>query len=513
MKKTLLLFSAIFLLLSDFIIAGTITWNVAPGSNDWNTAFNWTPQRVPNRLSDIANFGASSITAISISRSIDVAELVFNPGASSYTITIGDTGSIYFRRRIGGAGIINNSGVAQTLVNDANASGAIGNTVFINSASAGDAYIINMGAGSAGFPGQTEFNDSSTAANSVIVNRVGRGGTLFGGFSTAAEAVITNEGPTAVGEYGGGTGFANHANAGTSRIIAQGGPNRTAGAYIAFADQSSAADASLFALGPPTNNGNAFIIFAENSSGGNAHVEVSGAGELDITYHRPPGVTIGSLEGDGQVFLGGNNLSIGSNNLSTTFRGIISDRGSLTKVGGGTLTLESANSYAGGTTIKRGVLLVTNTSGSATGRGPVNIEGGALAGTGIIGKTVTVGTGTDLATLAPGREGIGTLTIEGAVIFAANASCDFALNSSLVSSDKVIADGVTIDGGVFSPVDKSNALLPAGTEFTAIDNTSATPIAGAFDNLADGATVTIANNTFQANYEGGDGNDLTLTVQ
>jgi hypothetical protein len=45
-----------------------------------------------------------------------------------------------------------------------------------------------------------------------------------------------------------------------------------------------------------------------------------------------------------------------------------------------------------------------------------------------------------------------------------------------------------------------------------INNTSATPIAGRFGNLPDGATVTVGSNTFLANYEGGDGNDLTLTV-
>ena len=33
-----------------------------------------------------------------------------------------------------------------------------------------------------------------------------------------------------------------------------------------------------------------------------------------------------------------------------------------------------------------------------------------------------------------------------------------------------------------------------------------------FSNLADGSTFTANGNTFQANYEGGDGNDLTLTV-
>ena len=33
-----------------------------------------------------------------------------------------------------------------------------------------------------------------------------------------------------------------------------------------------------------------------------------------------------------------------------------------------------------------------------------------------------------------------------------------------------------------------------------------------FSNLADGGTIVAGSNTFQADYEGGDGNDLTLTV-
>jgi hypothetical protein len=38
------------------------------------------------------------------------------------------------------------------------------------------------------------------------------------------------------------------------------------------------------------------------------------------------------------------------------------------------------------------------------------------------------------------------------------------------------------------------------------------PINGTFANLPDGGIVTINGNNFQANYGGGDGNDLTLTV-
>ena len=44
-----------------------------------------------------------------------------------------------------------------------------------------------------------------------------------------------------------------------------------------------------------------------------------------------------------------------------------------------------------------------------------------------------------------------------------------------------------------------------------ISNTSANPISGTFNNLADGGIVNV-NGNLQASYEGGDGNDLTLTV-
>ena len=51
-----------------------------------------------------------------------------------------------------------------------------------------------------------------------------------------------------------------------------------------------------------------------------------------------------------------------------------------------------------------------------------------------------------------------------------------------------------------------------GTVYTLISNTCASPISGTFSNLPDGAILTVNGNNLQANYEGGDGNDLTLTV-
>jgi len=71
---------------------------------------------------------------------------------------------------------------------------------------------------------------------------------------------------------------------------------------------------------------------------------------------------------------------------------------------------------------------------------------------------------------------------------------------------------VTITGAKFAFHPRISDTLQAGTLFTAISNTSANPISGTFSNVADGAIVNIGGTNFQADYEGGDGNDLTLTV-
>jgi hypothetical protein len=54
--------------------------------------------------------------------------------------------------------------------------------------------------------------------------------------------------------------------------------------------------------------------------------------------------------------------------------------------------------------------------------------------------------------------------------------------------------------------------LQQGTVLTAISNTSASPISGTFSNIADGAIMAVNGNNSQADYEGGDGNELTFTV-
>ena len=89
----------------------------------------------------------------------------------------------------------------------------------------------------------------------------------------------------------------------------------------------------------------------------------------------------------------------------------------------------------------------------------------------------------------------------------------FNANRNNSRADEVIANGVTIAGGATLTVDgKIGGRLNVGSTFTVISNTAATTIAGIFANLPNGSIITIHGNNLQASYEGGDGNDLTLSV-
>ena len=75
-----------------------------------------------------------------------------------------------------------------------------------------------------------------------------------------------------------------------------------------------------------TNGGAGGAIWLEaDGLGGQERVEVFNNGRFTIFLHDPPGVSVGSIEGLGQVILGANRLTVGSNNLSTTFSGSIAD--------------------------------------------------------------------------------------------------------------------------------------------------------------------------------------------
>jgi len=488
----------VLLALRSTAFAGSATW--IGGSPDCPDCWlddipgNWIPGTVPNGPADTATFDVSNVTAVEVglvATPIEVNGIVFNAGASAFTLTVLSifTGADQILT-ISGVGITNNSGIIQN-------------------------FVTAFGAS----PGVIEFTNSATAGTLTVFTNTREGATHFFDTSSAGNATLINEGGPFFSSPGSETNFFDSATADNATVIANGGVSGAVGGSTNFQNNSPAGNATLIANGGSGGGPGGVILFNNDSSGGTARVKVSDNGSLDISAHNAPGVTIGSLEGDGLVSLGANNLTVGSNDRSTAFSGVVEDAGTggvLTKIGTGTLVLTNANLYTGGTIINGGKLVVNNGTGSSTGTGLVQVNVGRLGGAGIIDGPVTVGTGSSSqAIILPGKTaGVpGILTINSALTFNSLSTYKCVLNRSHLIAGEITALGVTINSGAtFTFVDVRTGTLTVGTVFIVINNTSASPISGSFSNLADGLVFTSNGNNFQASYTGGDGNDLTLSV-
>lgn len=348
--------------------------------------------------------------------------------------------------------------------------------------------------------------------NGGTANRFGGGYVYFlpQAVNPGTGSIVVNGG--SVSGAGGGVMTCQDFDAGVNSYAVNGGNGANAtGGFLNLYD-THGVSGILIANGGINRGLGGNINIVSSEAGTLGRLEAFGNGSINFSSWDVDPQNVGSIEGSGTIT--GDNLWTGSNNLSTTFSGTLSIA-SLTKVGTGVLTLSKANTYSGGTTISDGTLLVTNTTGSATGTGIVNASTGNLAGTGIMTGAVTVGMSTgNSGYISPGNNGVGFLTTKGALTFLATGTYNCELDSSAITADQVTAKGVTINSdAVISLVDLAGNLVPAGTVFTLINNTANAPISGAFSNLADGSTVMIGNNTYDASYSGGTGNDLTLTVQ
>ncbi|MBA3964128.1 MAG: autotransporter-associated beta strand repeat-containing protein [Chthoniobacterales bacterium] len=531
--------------------AASATWKSNPVSGDWNTAANWTPATVPNGPTDVATFASSSQTAVSLSANTEVGEIVFSAGASSFTISASP--GVTFS--ISGAGITNTSSVVQNFVASAGPTSR-GYLFFLGSATAGDLVnITSQGTMGLEFAGETVFDENSNAGSAVFITEAalsegfggGYGAVVFEGTASAANGTFITYGG-AFSEAGAEVLFIRNATAADATFITNPGTARGGqGGFVSVGEVTNSAGSATFisngatvagafggvtsVAGQPDNctlladggsgggtGGEVLLIGSVFVPGGNERIKLSGNGSFyfgaGFTQDRE---SIGSLEGHGSVYPASIPLAVGSNNLSTIFRGVVRNDGqggSLEKVGSGTLTLTNSNEYPGGTSVKQGKLVINNTLGSGTGSGPVVVNGGALGGTGIIAGAVTIGNSGRSALLTPGSSEnlFATLTIKSNLAILSGATLHVRVNSDNASAGAVTVSGVTISDAQFSLRDDGSSVLAVGTVIVPVNNTAAAPISGTFSNLPDGGVITVGSNTFQANYEGGDGNDLTLTV-
>jgi autotransporter-associated beta strand protein len=207
-------------------------------------------------------------------------------------------------------------------------------------------------------------------------------------------------------------------------------------ANLSFRNASTAGDATII------TNAGGITIFADSATGGNARLIANAGGVFDISSLSTGGMTAGSIEGGGTFQLGSKQLTVGSNNLSTTVSGVITDTGggSLVKTGTGILALSGTNTYTGPTTVDAGVLIV---NGSIASSSLTTVNSGAvLLGSGTVGSTVINAGGF----LVPGNSP-GTMTVAGDLTIQRNAFYVVQVNP-LMASRINVSGSASLDGTV-----------------------------------------------------------------
>jgi autotransporter-associated beta strand protein len=177
------------------------------------------------------------------------------------------------------------------------------------------------------------------------------------------------------------------------------------------------------------------------------------------------------------VFLDGQTLTIGSNDLTTNFSGVLTDNGlfgpglpgGLTKIGTGMLTLSGTNTYTAATTVNGGRLEMDGSIMSPT----VVNSAGTLGGSGVT-RNVTVNTG---GTVAPG--GAQPLHINGDYVQNAGGvlKIDVVGTDPNASSQLDISGNATLGGTL--EVRFQNGLLPVSGQVIKVFNLTGT-LSGSF---------------------------------
>ncbi len=229
--------------------------------------------------------------------------------------------------------------------------------------------------------------------------------------------------------------------------------------------------------GATTVNAGTLRLGAANVIDNNNAMTVSSPGTFDLNGNAE---SIGSLAGDGSVTLGVATLTTGNNGTSTTFSGVVSGAGGLTKVGAGTLTLSGANTYDGATAINVGV---------------IRAQSSPALGSTVGGTTVTAGAALELN----GGIGIGAeaLTLNGTGVGAAGAlrnisganSFGGAITLGLATRINSDAGTLTLSGGITG----AQNLTFGGAGDTAVNSVIGTGVGTLTKDGAGTLTLTGAN--------------------
>ena len=423
-------------------------------------------------------------------------------------------------------------------------------------------FNVQTDADIGGFNGSMTLNNSGTFAKSASsgLTQIGSGGSSV--TLNNSGTLYVNSGTLEVDTHGGGTHSGLFSVASGTTLQFAGDSNALG---VALNNGTTFSGAGLVRIGFPiggivmsgaaTVNCTLEIDGSLQNQGSNTTLSLSGSGPVNWIDGEINGVlniatgtpfNISGTSADRQLMGTINNSGIatwsgtGLMRLSGTFnnnsvflvqnneefggaftQGKFNNSGTFLKTGGtGTTTIGNGAGLAfnnsGTVVVRSGTLSVPGTLTQTVGAtvlqnanisvgNPFALKGGSLSGIG----TITGGINNSGGSVSPGFSP-GTMTEIGDYVQGANGALGMEINSAPpTTQDHLDVTGAVSLGGTLHV---SLGFTPAiGTTFNLINNDGTDAVTGTFAGLPQGALLTANNVPLQIAYNGGDGNDVTLT--
>lgn len=308
------------------------------------------------------------------------------------------------------------------------------------------------------------------------------------------------------GGFGGGGGGGGHSSSGGAGGFGGGGGGSSSSAATAVAGGYGGGAGGYAATGFQGGGGAGL--------GGAVFVRDGGTITLeDVTFASGnsvaggAGFETGSAEG-ANLFLMGSGLVVYrvTAGRTVTLGGGFEGEGpmQLTKTGAGALVLTGAADVHT-LLVSDGVLRVAANLGTTDA---TVTSGATLAGTGAVGAVSVHGGGALAPGASPGVLDTGALTL------LTGATLEVELGGAGAGQfDRLNVTGTVSLGDAFLDIVLFGGFTPTvGQSFLLIDNDGADAVTGEFVGFADGVAATVGSLRYTVDYQGGDGNDVVLTV-
>jgi len=336
------------------------------------------------------------------------------------------------------------------------------------------------------YTGGTTINDGTIRIGAA--DNLGSGALTLDGGTLQTTASFTSNRGTTLGASGGsfnidtGTTLSESGNiSGSGRLSKTGEGTLTLSGTNTYTGGTTINDGTLqignggtsgtLGTGNVTNNSALVFNRSDDSSytgviSGTGTVTKDGAGTLTLSGNNTYSGTTTISDGTLQVGNGGTSGTLGTGNVTnnsalvfnrsddSSYAGVISGTGTVTKDGAGTLTLSGTNTYSGGTTINAGTIRIS--ANNNLGTGTLTLDGGTLQTTSTFsssrlttlnagGGTYNIDSGITL-TQSGNISGSGSLTKTGEGTLVLSGSNNTFTGGTVVADGRLIA----LDGGAIA---------------------------------------------------------------